>query len=69
MTFARTRRQLLAYLWAEFPGTHLNVFKEGARYVVRIDSTEYATYIRQIDGPSLDDWRAMVRDRNFPILA
>lgn len=57
----RTRRELLAHVWAH-PDLHdTNVFKEGPFYAARKGRTISATHLRTIDSKTFDGWVQLLR--------
>ena len=64
--FARTRRDLLYYLWYVVGIKDVNVAKEGALYACQIGNTIHATGIRALHTTSVQGWEESINKAFFP---
>lgn len=64
--FARTRRDLLNYLWYVEGLSGFNITKEGPTYACTIGTTIHATHLRRIDSVSVGTWAKRIKDHYFP---
>ena len=65
--FARTRSELLYAIWELLPDMHINIFKEGPYYAIRVNSKVYATGVRNLYTVSVDSWVNAIKQEMFPI--
>lgn len=64
--FPKTRKELLYYLWFGLGMNHVNIFKEGPEYAIRIGNKIHATYLRTIDSLTFGGWAERCRKEYFP---